>query len=531
MKVQFTSAQTHQSTTLKPLSSTNTAAQSTSSTTTTTTTNTNFCYEPKSVLDLRRSPSPIAADPNSDAPSFSDALSRFDDASLEFDDHIRNNLEDWESLMRDLGLHNDSSPAAAALRSIVPQSNHIDPQFPILSDNNPPPPHSFDLVPNNFPLSDSNSFDFCTDFHIGFNFVDELVRAADCFESNELQLAHVILARLNQQQLRSPVGKPLQRAAFYFKEALQSLIMGSTRSTRNSSSSEVVQAIKAYKNFSIVSPIVMFSNFTANQAILEAVDGSMFIHVVDFDMGFGGQWASFMKEVADRAESRKSNTPILRITAVVPEEYGVESRLIRDNLNQFAQELEIGFEIEFVLIRTFEFLSFKAIKFMEGEKTAVLLSPTIFHRLGTGFLNDLHQISPHVVVVVDGEGVADCGGQPSLRRSVIAGLEFHSTVLETLEAANGGGGEEWIRKIEMFVMRPRIVAAVEAAVGRVAPPWREGFAAAGMKGVGLSRFAEFQAECLLAKVRVRGFHVAKREGEMVLCWHDRALVATSAWRC
>ncbi|KAF5958163.1 hypothetical protein HYC85_005388 [Camellia sinensis] len=316
MKVQFTSAQTHQSTTLKPLSSTNTAAQSTSSTTTTTT-NTNFCYEPKSVLDLRRSPSPIAADPNSDAPSFSDALSRFDDASLEFDDHIRNTLEDWESLMRDLGLHNDSSPAAAALRSIVPQSNHIDPQFPILSDNNPPPPHSFDLVPNNFPLSDSNSFDFCTDFHIGFNFVDELVRAADCFESNELQLAHVILARLNQQQLRSPVGKPLQRAAFYFKEALQSLIMGSTRSTRNSSSSEVVQAIKAYKNFSIVSPIVMFSNFTANQAILEAVDGSMFIHVVDFDMGFGGQWASFMKEVADRAESRKSNTPILRITAVV----------------------------------------------------------------------------------------------------------------------------------------------------------------------------------------------------------------------
>ncbi|KAL7226091.1 hypothetical protein ACSBR1_021259 [Camellia fascicularis] len=95
--------------------------------------------------------------------------------------------------------------------------------------------------------------------------------------------------------------------------------MGLTRSTRNSSSLEVVQAIKAYKNFSIVSPIVMFSNFTTNLAILEAVDGLMFIHVIDFDIGFG---------------------------------------------DQLAQELEIGFEIEFVLIQTFEFLSFKAIKFV-----------------------------------------------------------------------------------------------------------------------------------------------------------------------
>ncbi|KAI8015165.1 Scarecrow-like protein 15 [Camellia lanceoleosa] len=105
----------------------------------------------------------------------------------------------------------------------------------------------------------------------------------------------------------------------------------------------------------------MFSNFIADQAILEAVDGSMFIHVIDFDIKFGNQWASFIKELANRAKFRKSNTLIIRATAVVDEEYGVESRLIRDNPNQFAQELEIGFKIEFVQIRTFKFLSFKAI--------------------------------------------------------------------------------------------------------------------------------------------------------------------------
>ncbi|KAF5961296.1 hypothetical protein HYC85_002505 [Camellia sinensis] len=364
----------------------------------------------------------------------------------------------------------------------------------------------------------------------GFNFVDELIRAADCFESNELQLAHVILARLNQK-LQSPAGKPLQRVAFYFKEALQTMLTGSTSPTRPSDSSEVVQAIKAHKNFSNVSPIVMFSNFTANQAILEALDGSKFIHVVDFDIGFGGQWASFMKEVADSAESRKSNTPVLRITAIVPDEYAVESRLVRDNLNHFASELKIVFEIDFVSIRTFEILSFEAIKSMEGEKTAVVLSPIIFQRMGVKFLNDLRQISPHVVVIVDGEGLTYGGGAPSFRRSVIEGLEFYSTVLESVEAVSvGGGGEDWIRRIEMFMMRPKIFAAVEAA-GRRAPPWREAFAAAGLRAVGLSQFADFQADCLLRKAQLRGFHVAKQQAEMVLCWQDRPLVATSAWRC
>ncbi|KAL7231969.1 hypothetical protein ACSBR2_010063 [Camellia fascicularis] len=545
MKVPFISAQSHQSSNNKLQ---NSSARNTSFNSSTADTN-NLCYEPKSVLDLRRSQSPISsvavADEKVPKSGFSDALLQSEDGSVQWeDDQILNNFEEWDSLMRELGLHDDS--CAPALKSIVPQFNHSETQFPVLLPDFPLS-HSFDSTHTHFGLSEVssnqnlnqnfNSFDLCSDFHHmnhwnndGFNFVDELIRAADCFESNELQLAHGILARLNQK-LRSPAGKPLERVAFYFKEALQTMLTGSTRPTRPSDSSEVVQAIKAHKNFSNVSPIVMFSNFTANQAILEALDGSKFIHVVDFDIGFGGQWASFMKEVADSAESRKSNAPVLRITAIVPEEYAVESRLVRDNLNHFASELKIVFEIDFVSIRTFEILSFKAIKSMEGEKTAVVLSPIIFQRMGVKFLNDLRQISPHVVVIVDGEGLTYGGGAPSFRRSVIEGLEFYSTVLESVEAASvGGGGEDWIRRIEMFMMRPKIFAAVEAA-GRRAPPWREAFAAAGLRAVGLSQFADFQADCLLRKAQLRGFHVAKQQAEMVLCWQDRPLVATSAWRC
>ncbi|WOH00351.1 hypothetical protein DCAR_0519710 [Daucus carota subsp. sativus] len=479
-------------------------------------------YEPKSVLDLRRSPSPPLADKPAPLPHLSHYSATDSDLTLHHldqDEHALSHLEDWDSLMRDLGLHDDNNSLHLS-RSI--------PQDPIL----PPPQHLITDLPipsydqsSNFEFTNFHS-SFATDqalmsqYNSEFDFVDELIRLAECFETNSLQLAQAILAPLNHR-LSSPNGKPLQRAAFYFKEALQSLLTGNT--LPDNSSENVVQTIKAYRTFSNVSPIPMFANFTANQAILEAVEGAMIVHVIDFDIGFGGQWASFMREIA---ENRKSNPPVIRITAIVPEDYAMESRLMTENLCQFARELNIGFEIDFISVRTFEFLSFKSVKFAEGEKIAVLLSPTIFRRIGAGFVTDLRRISPHVVVHVDFEGSI----ASSFRQAVIEGLEFYSTVFESLEAANVGVcGGDWIRKIEMFVMLPKIISAMEAA-GRRETPWREVFAGAGFRAVGLSQFADFQAECLLRRVQVRGFHVAKRQAEMVLCWHDRALVATSAWR-
>lgn len=505
----------------------------------------NLCYEPKSVLELRRSPSPIVDKQIITTNPDLSALCGGGEDPLQLGDHVLTNFEDWDSLMRELGLHDDSASLSKTNPQLSLTQSESLTQFHNLSEfsadstqfANPDFSFSETNFPQQFPAVNQGSFinalDLSGDIHqnwnVGFDYVDELIRFAECFETNAFQLAHVILARLNQR-LRSAAGKPLQRAAFYFKEALQAQLAGSARQTRPSSSSDVIQTIKSYKIFSNISPIPMFSSFTANQAVLEAVDGSMLVHVIDFDIGLGGHWASFMKELAD---CRKANAPVLRITALVPEEYAVESRLIRENLTQFARELNIGFEIDFVLIRTFELLSFKAIKFMEGEKTAVLLSPAIFRRVGSGFVNDLRRISPNVVVHVDSEGLMGYGAM-SFRQTVIDGLEFYSTLLESLEAANIGGGNcgDWMRKIENFVLFPKIVDMI-GAVGRRGGggSWKDAMMGAGFRPVGLSQFADFQADCLLGRVQVRGFHVEKRQAEMLLCWHDRALVATSAWRC
>lgn len=240
-----------------------------------------------------------------------------------------------------------------------------------------------------------------------------------------------------------------------------------------------------------------------------------------------------MKEIAEKAESRKIVPPVLRITALVPEEFAIESKLIRENLCQFAQDLKIRFHIDLVPMATFQTMSFKSVKFMEGEKAAILLTPAIFRRLGSinsiaSFLADVRRVSPCVVVFVDGEGWSDSGAA-SFKRNLVDSLEFYSMMFESLDAA--AAGAEWVRRIETFVLRPKILAAVEGAGRMAAPPWREVFHGAGMRPVALSQFADFQAECLLGKVQVRGFQVGKRHAELVLCWHERPLVATSAWRC
>ncbi|KAK1440602.1 hypothetical protein QVD17_06431 [Tagetes erecta] len=474
-------------------------------------------YEPKSVLDHHNN------------------SAVFNEDQLPLDHGMIHQFEEWDSLMKELGLHDD--PHHHSTKSTFPldlpdlppihtELNNPVPVFHSQFENLNPNLNALDFMKNDEDEDDEDSDNNNDINNNGFEFVDELIRIAECFETRSIQLAQVILARLNNR-LRSPTGKPLQRAAYYFKQALQSLLTGPTQLTHSSSSSDIIQSIKAYKAFSNVSPIPMFSDFTANQSMLEAVDGGMIVHVIDFDIGLGGHLASFMKSIVEKAEFRKVHPPAVRITAVVPEQYETESKLIRDNLWQFARGLKLRFDIDFVSFRTFEYLSFKSVKFIEGEKTAVLLNSTVFHRIGTGFISDMRRVSPDVIVCVDGDGTMG-SEQPSLfRQTVIDGLEFYSTVLESLEAANVGG--DWMRKIEMFVLHPKISAMVEAS-GRQAPSWREVFGRAGMRAVEMSQFAEFQAECLLRKVQVRGFHVVKRHAEMVLCWHDRPLVSTSAWR-
>ncbi|KAJ6709965.1 hypothetical protein OIU74_010966 [Salix koriyanagi] len=178
--------------------------------------------------------------------------------------------------------------------------------------------------------------------------INPVCQAAELIETGNPVLAQGILARLNHQ-LSVPISKPYQRTAFYFKEALQ-LLLNVNNNNSIGTAYNLIFKIGAYKSFSEISPILQFANFTCNQALLEAFEGFDRIHVVDFDIGYGGQWASLMQELA----SRNGGAPSLKITAFVSPSSRDELELgfTQENLRIFASEINMPFELEILSLES-----------------------------------------------------------------------------------------------------------------------------------------------------------------------------------
>lgn len=362
--------------------------------------------------------------------------------------------------------------------------------------------------------------------------VDQLYKAAELVQTGNPVLAQGILARLNHQL--SPIGKPFNRAAFYCKEALQLLLHTTNNdvnpSAASSSPFSLVFKIGAYKSFSEISPLVQFANFTCNQAILEVLEGFDRIHIVDFDIGYGGQWASLMQELALRG----GGAPALKITALASTSTHdqLELGLTRENLIHFASEINITFEFEAISIDSLNSGSW-TLPFHVQENEAVAVNLPVGslanHQLSVPLiLRFVKQLSPRIVVSVD-RG-CDRTDLP-FANHIVHALQSYSNLLESLDAVNVN--MDALQKIERFLLQPGIEKIV---MGRVRSPektqhWRALFLSSGFSPVTFSNFTESQAECVIKRTPVRGFQVEKRQSSLVLCWQRKELISATAWRC
>ncbi|XP_024995385.1 scarecrow-like protein 6 [Cynara cardunculus var. scolymus] len=367
---------------------------------------------------------------------------------------------------------------------------------------------------------------------------DPLYAAAELMLSGNFSHAQGILARLNHQ-LPSAMApyKPIERSGFYFKEALQ-MQMAFLISKCNPTSlprrvvpspSNGMFKMCAYKVLSEVSPIIQFMNFTSNQALLEALDDADNIHIIDFDIGFGAQWASFIQELPRRTNTNGGGCS-LKITAFASPSthHPVELGLMHENLSQFAQEIGISFELEVV-----NFDSFDPNSFLVSGKAAVgvnfpIWSTSTHLAAIPSLLHFIKQLSPKIVVSLDrGCERTDL----TFPQYLMEGLQYYEALLESIGAANIPSYTA--NKIEKFLLQPQIESMVMGKVEFPEPMahWKTLFTAGGYLAVGLSNFAEAQADCVVKRSEVRGFDVEKRHGSLVLCWKKRELMAVSAWKC
>ncbi|KAM0847359.1 hypothetical protein ACQ4PT_055064 [Festuca glaucescens] len=362
--------------------------------------------------------------------------------------------------------------------------------------------------------------------------------AAEAVWSGDSVAANGMLAQLTQALPRPP-RTPLQRAASHFAEALQSLLAAPDQFLAQPerpavSAADVIRRIGAQRAFACLSPVPQFASFTANQTLLEAFEAAAApFHIIDFDLGLGGQWSSFVEEVAARRlpSQHATATPAVRVTAVVHEETA-ETLLAADNLRDFACGHGVRFAI--VVVRL-DALAGGTIRASGDEAVAIVLSPAIFRHLAAtrpdasdALLEFIRRTDPRVVVLVDAEVSLGAGeGVAPLMRSV----ESCAVLTESVEAAAAvGAGEDAVLRVDRGVVRERAYAAVRSWWSRC-EPWKDTVVRARWAPAALSDLATAQAEWIVRRAPVEGYHVVRRDGALVLCWHGYDLAATSAWRC
>ncbi|KAG2331036.1 hypothetical protein Bca52824_002216 [Brassica carinata] len=360
---------------------------------------------------------------------------------------------------------------------------------------------------------------------------EQLFKVAEVIESGgDTSLAQGILARLNQQ-LSSPVGKPFERAAFYFIEALHNCLLHNGNASQPPLNPySLIFKISAYKSFSEISPVLQFANFTSNQALLESFHGFNRLHIIDFDIGYGGQWASLMQELVLR--DNNAHPLSLKITVFASHDDHHQQQLelgfTQDNLKHFASEINISLDIQVLSLDLLA--SFSSPNSSDKEEAvAVNLSPASFSNIPSLVLRFVKHLSPTIIVCSDrGCERTDLPFPQQLLHS----LQSHAALLESLDAVNAN--LDAMQKIERFLIQPEIEKLVldrSRPIERPMMTWQAMFMQMGFSPVAHSNFTESQAECLVQRTPVRGFHVEKKHNSLLLCWQRRELVGVSAWRC
>jgi GRAS domain family len=332
--------------------------------------------------------------------------------------------------------------------------------------------------------------------------VEQLLEAAKMVETGNASGALGILARLNHQ-LPLPAGKPLLRASFYFKEALNQIVTGSASVLSSPLISPYDVAIKlgAYKAFNELSPVLQFINFTSVQTLLDELGAADQIHIIDFDIGIGGQWSSFMQEIAQRqlTLTGTGNITVFKMTAFVTPatHHLLELHLIRDNLCQFADDLNLPFEFNILSLDLFDPSELLAVG---GSSEAIAVNLPASSVYGPSFptlLQLVKQLCPRILISI-GHGYDRCDFPFSMHfyhsfQSYVSLLDSLDSVEPNMETAN---------KMEQFVLVPRFDRSVIGRhhMGDKMLPWKTLFSLAGYSPVLFSNMAEAQAECLAKRV-------------------------------
>lgn len=405
--------------------------------------------------------------------------------------------------------------------------------------------------------------DVSDDANKGVRLVHLLMAAAEALggEDKSRDLARVILVRL--KELVSPTdGTNIERLAAHFSDALHSLLecaatgahakhhhhnhfIGNSGDNHHHHQNDIVAAFQLLQD---MSPYVKFGHFTANQAILEAVAHDRRVHIVDYDIMEGIQWASLMQALVSRKDGPPS--PHLRITAL---SRGAASAAARRSIGTvqetgrrlaaFAASIGLPFSFHQCRLDSDESFRSSAVKLVKGEALIVncmLNLPHFTYRSPesvASFLSGAKTLNPRLIALVEEESPPPAttpegsGGKFVARFMDL--LYQYSAVYDSLEAGFPMHGRARAL-VERVFLGPRIAGSlgrIYRARGEETGSWGEWLAAAGFRAAPVSFANICQARLLLGLFNdgYRVEEVASNTNRLVLGWKSRRLLSASLW--
>lgn len=394
----------------------------------------------------------------------------------------------------------------------------------------------------------------------GLRLVHLLMAAAEALTgvNKSRELARVILVRL--KELVSPNdGTNMERLAAYFTDALQGLLEGCAGAGGGGVHSNKhfitnggphhhhhhrgdehhqTDVLAAFQLLQDMSPYVKFGHFTANQAILEAVTNDRRVHIVDYDIMEGIQWASLLQALVSRKDGPPA--PHLRITALSRGGSGRRSigtvQETGRRLVAFAASIGQPFSFHHCRLDSDETFKPSALKLVRGEAliiNCILHLPHFSYRAPdsiASFLSGSKTLNPRLITLVEEETghVTDSGFVGRFMDS----LHHYSAVYDSLEA--GFPMQSRARAlVERVFLGPRIsgsLARIYRSRGEEEnQSWSEWSGAAGFKPVSISFANHCQAKLLLGLFN-DGYRVEElANNKLVLGWKSRRLLSASLW--
>lgn len=366
-----------------------------------------------------------------------------------------------------------------------------------------------------------------------------LVACAEAVSNNDMPVANVLIAQLNQ--VVSIYGDPMQRLAAYMVEGLVARVAASGKGLYKALKCKeppTRDLLSAMQILYEVCPYFKFGYMAANGAIAEAFQNEERVHIIDFEIAQGTQWTTLIQALA----ARPGGPPHLRITGCddpIPGSNpcaGVE--MVGKRLGQLAEAVGVQLVFHPVAKKASE-VEVWMLERQAGEALAVNFALNLHHVPDESvctsnprdrMLHMMKSLSPKVLTLVEQE--ANTNTAPFFPR-FLETLSYYSAIFESLDITLARESKERVNVEQQCLARDIVnVIACEGAerVERheMTGKWRARMTMAGFRPYPLSQTVNNTIKTLLESYSEK-YRLKEEDGALFLGWQNRALIVSSAW--